>query len=397
MGVDMSTKADNSLLLQGGKVFDAPNLRFRQQDVRVRDGKIARVAADLSPEPDERVISIRGKMLLPGLVDLHLHCFRQGQVLSIDAEALAPGAGTTTFVDGGSSGSMNFQAFREHVIEPAGVRILAFLNISAIGLASVGAAGVAFAENDDARLLDTASAVEVIEKNRDLLVGVKVRAYTGLASLEALARGREVADRTRSPMMVHIASGPPRFEEILPHLRAGDIVTHIYHGGEDSLIDTEGRVRDVFREAKARGITFDVGLDRIHTSFAVVRPALAEGFFPQYLSTDLTIPNRHVTVDLPTTIAKFVALGMPLEQAIAASSYAPAAKLAMDKVFGVIREGNQADLAIFELQEGAFDYRDTYGNTLRATKRLAALQTFYAGRILDASQRSLRMYDFVTK
>jgi len=393
----MTSKANNSLLLQGGQVFDAPNLRFQRQDVRVRDGKVAGVATDLTPEAGEHVLDINGKLLLPGLVDFHLHCFRQGHVLGIDAEELAPRAGTTTFVDGGSSGSMNFQAFREYVIEPAGVRILAFLNISAIGQVSVGATGVAFAENDDNRLLDVASAIEVIDKNRDLIVGVKVRAYTGLPSLAALTRGREVADRTGSPMMVHIASGPPHFEEILPHLRAGDIVTHIYHGGEDSLLDGRGRVRDVFQEAKARGVTFDVGLDRIHTSFAVVRPALAEGFFPHYLSTDLTMPNRHVTVDMPTTISKFVALGMPLEQAIAASGHSAAVKLGMDGIFGVIRKGNQADLGVFELQDGAFEYRDTYGNTLQATKRLAALQTLYAGRILEAQRRSVRMYDFVTK
>lgn len=393
----MRNKANNSVLLQGAQVFEAPSLRFQRLDVRVQDGKITRVAADLTPEPDEHVLRIHGKLLLPGLVDFHLHCFRQGQVLSIDAEEVAPRTGTTTFVDGGSSGALNFQAFREHVIEPAGVRILAFLNISAIGLVSVGATGVAFAENDDDRLLDIASAIEVIEKNRDIIIGVKVRAYTGLASPAALTRGREVADRTRSFMMVHIASGPPHFEEILPHLRAGDIVTHIFHGGEDSLLDGQGRVREVFREAKARGVTFDVGLDRIHTSFTVVRAALADGFFPQYLSTDLTMPNRHVTVDMPTTISKFVALGMPLEQAIAASGHSAAVKLGMDKVFGVIREGNQADLGIFELQEGAFEYRDTYGNTLQATKRLAPLQTLYAGRTLEAPRRSVRMYDFVTK
>ena len=393
----MTSKTDNSVLLQGGQVFDAPNLRFQRQDVRIREGKIADVAANLTPEAGEHTLAIHGKLLLPGLVDFHLHCFRQGQVLSIDAEEWAPRAGTTTFVDGGSSGSLNFQAFREHVIEPAGVRILAFLNISAIGLVSVGATGVAFAENDDDRLLDVASAIEVVDKNRDRIVGVKVRAYTGLPSLAALTRGREVADRTRSPMMVHIASGPPRFEEILPHLRAGDIVTHIYHGGEDSLVDGQGRVREVFREAKARGVTFDVGLDRIHTSFAVVRLALAEGFFPHYLSTDLTMPNRHVTVDMPTTISKFVALGMPLEQAIAASGHSAAVKLGMDGIFGVIRKGNQADLGVFELQDGAFEYRDTYGNTLQAANRLIALQTFYAGRVLEAPRRSVTLYDFVTK
>lgn len=109
------------------------------------------------------------------------------------------------------------------------------------------------------------------------------------------------------------------------------------------------------------------------------------------------MPNRHITVDMPTTISKFVALGMPLEQAVAASGHSAAVKLGMDKRFGVIREGNQADLGIFELQEGAVEYRDTYGNALQATRRLVPHQTLYAGRILEAPRRSVKIYDFVTK
>jgi dihydroorotase len=241
----------NKLLLTGAQVFDPSTSGFQRWDVRIGDGKILDVGPALAAQAGEPVQDFRGKLLLPGLVDFHLHCFRQGQVLSVDAEEVAPCAGTTTFVDGGSSGSMNFQAFREHVIEPADVRILAFLNISAIGMVSVGASTVSFFENDDDRLLDVASAIEVMEKNRDILVGVKVRMYTGLASLAALRKGREVAERARLPMMVHIASGPPSFEEILPFLRAGDIVTHIYHGGADSLVDAVRSVRPSTRHARA--------------------------------------------------------------------------------------------------------------------------------------------------
>ena len=121
------------MLLTGAQVFDPSTSGFQRWDVRVGDGKILDVGPALAARAGEPVQDCRGKLLLPGLVDFHLHCFRQGQALSVDAEDVAPCAGTTTFVDGGSSGSMNFQAFREHVIEPADVRILAFLNISAIG------------------------------------------------------------------------------------------------------------------------------------------------------------------------------------------------------------------------------------------------------------------------
>jgi dihydroorotase len=393
----MTGKQNNRFLLQGGKVFVAPALCFQRHDVRIVDGKVLEVGPDLAAQPGEQILDCRGKLVLPAFVDFHLHCFRQGQVLSIDAEELAPRSGTTTFVDAGSSGSMNFQAFREFVIEPAGVRILAFLNVSAIGMVSVGASGVPFFENDDDRLLDVASAIEVIEKNRDLVVGVKVRAYTGLGSLAALVKGREVAERTRMPMMVHIASGPPVFEDVLPFLRAGDIVTHIYHGGADSLLDARGRVRPVFQEARARGVEFDVGLDRVHTSFAVARAGLAEGFLPHYLSTDLTIPNRHVTVDMPTTISKFVALGLSLEPAVAAATVRPAAKLGLGGVIGGIEPGRDADLAICDLQERSSEYHDSYGAALCATRRLVPLRTLRQGKTLEPLERTAVTYDFVTK
>jgi dihydroorotase len=391
----MTDTQNDRLLLQGGQVFDPAVPGFHRCDVRVADGKVLEVGPELHARAGERVQDCRSKLLLPGLVDMHLHCYRLGQVLSIDAEELAPRAGTTTFVDAGSSGSMNFQAFREHVIEPSGVRILAFLNISAIGMVSVGAAGIAVQENDDERLLDTASAIEVIEQNRDVIVGVKVRMYTGLSSLTALRRGRGVAERTGLPMMVHIASGPPAFADILPFLRAGDIVTHTYHGGADSFMDPT--VRAVFEEARARGVEFDVGMDRVHTSFEVARHALAAGFTPHYLGTDMTVPNRHITVDVPTTISKFVALGIPLESALVATTAAPAAKLGLAKTIGRIEPGAEADLAICERQDAPVEYRDTYGNAIRGTQRLVPTETLRRGKRLEPIPRKTKVYDFVMK
>jgi len=393
----MAAKLNDSLLVKDGLVFDPISRSFRRQDIRVQHGKIQRVREAIQPTSGEGIVQASNNLVLPGLIDFHLHCFRYGEVLSIDVDALAPRAGTTTFVDAGSTGSLNFLAFREYVIKPSVTRIFAFLNISAIGLTSVGGIGIDFAENDDDRLLNVPSAAEVIEKNRDIIVGVKVRAYTGLRTLTALTRARALADLVSLPIMVHIASGPPHFADVLPFLKPGDIVTHVYHGGGDSLLDGNGRVRDVFKEARTRGIEFDVGLDRVHTDFTVTRAGVDQGFTPHYLSTDLAIPNRHVTVDMATTISKFVALGLSLEEALVRATYAPALKLGKEKEFGILSEGSDADIGIFELRDGNFSFSDTYGNTIQAEKRLVPLATIRKGVILAPNERETVKYDFVIK
>jgi dihydroorotase len=385
------------LLVKNGLLFDGERRRFRKGDVLLAEGRIARIGEALESPAAGQVLDVAGRLVCPGLVDLHLHCYFRGQVLGVDADALAPAAGTTTFVDAGSCGALTFLGFREYVIRPALSRILAFLNISAIGLQSVGIDRNEVGENDDERLLHVAAAAEMIDKNRDLLVGVKVRMYTGLRSLAPLIRAREVADLTRLPLMVHIASGMPPFREMLPLLRPGDIITHIYHGGSDALLDERGRVRKEFAEARARGVLFDVGLDRVHTDFEVARRAIAQGFDPDFLSTDLTTSNRHITADMPTTISKFVGLGLTLEDALARSTLAPAAALGRSDDFGALREGLAADVAIFEPCEGDHAFRDTYGHTITTRSRIVPWRTIRGGVPLSPVVPDDERYDFVLK
>jgi dihydroorotase len=355
------------------------------------------VGEELEPPAGAQVLDAAGRLVCPGLVDLHLHCFSQGQVLGLDADALAPVTGTTTFVDAGSCGALNFLGFRDYVIRPAVARVLAFLNISAIGLQSVGIDKNEVGENDDERLLHVGAASEMIAKNRDHIVGVKVRMYTGLRSLSPVIRAREVADRAQVPLMVHIASGMPPFRDLLPWLRPGDIITHIYHGGSDTLLDEGGRVRDEFAEARARGILFDVGLDRVHTDFEVARRAISEGFGPHSLSTDLTTSNRHITEDMPTTISKFVGLGLGLEEALEKSTLAPAKVLGRTGEFGALREGLAGDVGIFELREGKHTFSDTYGHTLSTGSRLVPWRTIRNGAPLSPVRREIERYEFVLK
>ncbi len=385
-----------TLLLKNGRLFDPERRSFFQSDLRVDGGRIAAIGSAL-PASADNVLDVQNRIVCPGLVDAHVHCFRLGQVLSFDADQLAPVSGTTTFVDGGSCGALNFLGFREYVIRPAVARILAFLNISATGLQSVGIDKNEVGENDDDRLLHTAAAVEMIDKNRDVIVGVKVRMYTGLRSITALRRAREAADAVRLPLMMHIASGMPPFKDMLPLLKPGDIVTHIYHGGADTLLDETGRIRPEFAEARKRGILFDVGLDRIHTDFEVARAAIGLGFVPDSLSTDMTTVNQHITVDMPTMVAKFVALGLSLEDALAKATAGPAAMLGRLDQFGRLQEGAVADLAILDPSEGEQQFRDTYGRIVSGRLHLRAWKTIRNGVILAPIAREVERYQFVLK
>ena len=311
-------------LIKGGRIFRAAERDFTPADVLIEGMRIRAVGADLQAPVGAEVIDATGALVTPGLIDFHMHAFRYGHFLSIDADEVAHRSGTTTFVDAGSAGSLHFMAFRDYVIRPAKANILAFLNVSAIGQTTDGVKGLGFHDNDHDSLLHLESAEEVIARNRDVIVGIKVRAYTGLPSMLPMQRARELAERTGLPIMVHLAPAPPEFGELLPYLGEGDIITHPYHGGASTILDDDGRIRPEYWEARRRGIEVDLGLDRFHGDLAIMRAAFEQGFLPDYISTDLAATNLNsIVFDLPTTIAKVVACGMPLADAIARSTIGP--------------------------------------------------------------------------
>ena len=383
-------------LIRGGQVFLAEEAAFQRRDVLVDGGEIERIADAITPDAGCDVIDAQGKLVTPGLIDFHMHAFRYGHFLSVDADDVAPTSGTTTFVDAGSTGSLHFLAFREYVIKPARSNILAFLNISAVGQTTDGVSGLGFHDCDDERLLHVESAREIIEKNRDIIVGVKVRAYTGLPSMRAMERARELADLVALPVMVHTAPAPPTFEEVVAFLKAGDIITHPYHGGDTTILDDNGQVRAEYIAARQRGIEVDLGLDRFHGLLPIMQACVEQGYLPDYISTDLTTTNRHnIVVDMPTTMSKLMACGMSVEDVFARSTVMPARKLGMADRIGVLREGAPADIAIFRLDDGAFSFHDFNGNTLAAKQRLVAEQTLRLGEPMQSPGRETEIPDFL--
>ena len=386
------------LIVRGGKVFDPVGGCFARLDILAVEGKVARMAPHVDAPEGAQVVDASGLLVTPGLVDCHVHAFRWGHLISLDVDPVSSQSGVTTFVDGGSAGSLQFMAFRRFVIEHVRSNLYALLNVSALGETVDGLKGVDAWENDDLRFLHLDSAIETVEKNRDLIVGIKVRIHTGLASLLPMAAARALADAAALPLVVHTMKAPPLFSDLLPYLRAGDVVTHMYHPGPGCLVDRNDKIAPEYLEARKRGVLFDTGTARFHTCHPVARAAIAEGFLPDTISTDLCLTNyQHITIDMPTTLTKFMALGLSLEQVLQRATIEPAKSLPAERGHGRLAEGLAADIGLFAIETGEFTYHDFFGHPLQATRRLVCRGTIKDGRLLTPEEQEPMPFDFMRR
>ena len=367
------------LLVANGTVVDPARGLHARCDVAVSSGLIAAVEPAIDTRQAPEVIDAGGLIVTPGLVDLHTHLFLGVSHYGIDVDAGCLAKGVTTAVDAGSAGAQTFPGFRRYVIDVVSTRILAFENISVIGMitARVG-------ELEDLRYAAPDEAVAVAEAHRDVIVGIKVRLgyqMVGERGLPALRLAREAADRLALPLMVHIIDLPEPLPEILPLLERGDIITHCFHGERNGILDEAGRVLPAVRAAADRGVIFDVGHGVGSFSFEVGRRALADGLLPDTISSDLHAHNINGPVfDLATTLSKFLYLGLPLDQVIARATHAPAHAIGWEGRIGTLAPGAQADIATFELAEGSFTLTDATGESVQAEQRLVPRRVVRAGR-----------------
>ena len=375
------------MIIRGGRVLLAQG--FVETDLAVSNGRIAKIAANIVAGPNEEVIDAADRLVTPGLIDLHVHAFKYGHHVSIDVNEVGPRTGVTTFVDAGSVGAIQFPAFRKFVMDATELNLFAYLNISVVGQTTSGFKGLNFHDNDSREMIHLPLAEEVIEKHRDRIKGIKVRVYTGMSDLYALEQARILSDRTKLPIMVHLGPSPPAVVDTLALLEAGDMLTHPYHGGGDTILDANGKIRPEFIDARQRGVEVDLGMDRFHCDLTIMKRCFDQGFFPDYVSTDLTLINRDsITFDLPTTISKCVAMGMPLERALAAASKSVAAKLKVGGISGLIEVDHTADLAIFSWKQSSDPLVDFFGNQIPNPLRLHCLSTILHGRLLPFEEKS---------
>ncbi|MEE3371942.1 MAG: amidohydrolase/deacetylase family metallohydrolase [Planctomycetota bacterium] len=372
------------ILLRQGEVIDPSQSLHGTCDVAIRDGKIARVAEHLEDCSATHVVDARGLYVVPGLIDLHVHVYRDHCPLSLDPDELCPAGGVTTMLDAGSAGPLNFGGFRRDIIERHETQVLALVNLSCIGLVAFQ-----FGELMDPRYADRKGVVQTLEKHAGVAVGVKIRASKHIIGdgqqgwnnfMEAVGAARD----SNTWLMVHIGESPMSIPEMLQHLEPGDCITHCFKGGSETILGSDGHLHPAVREASQRGVVFDVGHGAGSFHWDIVQAALDQGFEPTTISTDLHTLNVHGPVyDMPTTMSKFLALGVPLDRVINMSTTNPAQVLGLSSELGTLREGTVADVAVLEKTAGKFLLTDSYGTRRVGDELLVAAATIRRGSLVS--------------
>jgi len=369
----------NDLVLKGGRVVDPSQALDKVTDIAFAGGKVAAIGQGLSGED---VRDVAGKIVTPGLIDLHTHVYWGGTSLGVEAELLARSGGVTTFIDAGSAGPGNFHGFRRHVIERSPVRILPYLNIAFPGIFAFSKS-VMLGENVDMRLIDAREAVRVAREHKDLVLGIKVRvgrSASGDSGVKPLDIALDVAEETGLPVMAHLDAPPPSRREVLERLRPGDILTHCFRPFPNAPVRPDGRVREEVLAARARGVIFDIGHGAGSFGFGTTRAMLAAGFLPDVISSDVhAISIEGPAFDLLTTMSKFLCLGLDLATVIERATSKAAAAIKRPDL-GTLKIGHQGEASVIEQASGRFDYADSIGERLAGDTRLVSAGVVLAGR-----------------
>jgi len=371
------------LLIKGGKVIDPSQGLEAPRDVAIRQGKIALIAPEIPASDAAEVLPAEGKLVTPGLIDLHTHVFPYVGPYGIEPDPYFVRRGVTTALDAGTSGAFTFQAFRNFVISRAATRIRALLHVVSIGM--VAGSTPNMGELEDLRYCDPKLAAQVAGANRDLIVGFKIRfsnQYTGPNDLEGMKRARAAADAAGLPLMVHIGGSYTPLEEFLARLKKGDVVTHSFNSHPHGLLDGAGKVAPAVLEARGRGVLFDVGHGAGSFSFEVMEKCLAQGFLPDTISSDLYTANIHGPVyDLPTTLSKFLLLGLGLREVIERSTVNAAHAFNFGAEIGTLEPGAEADVSVFDLKESDFTFTDADGKSRTGRQKLVPVATVRGGKV----------------
>jgi dihydroorotase len=366
-GIPGARAATYDLVIKGGHVIDS-SLRINEvRDVAISGTKIAAVESNITADATE-TIDARGKYVVPGLIDIHSHAGRGGAPLALSD-------GVTGWVDAGSFGIDGIeQAIANAASAPNRARFL--INISRLGTNAVG-------ELNDINNADVGLTRGMIAKHRDYIIGVKARlskSVAGTNDLEGLRRAQAAAGHL--PVMIHIGQSVSPMRAILPLLKRGDIVTHMYAPEPNSIFDDKGKVLPEVLAAKRRGIVFDFGNGvSDHFNWETVELGMKQGFQPDTISTDWNAMSRTTgVVDFPNVMSKFLMFGMPLDQIVARATLAPARVFPAFADRGTLNVGAPADVAVLELKDGNFQFVDNYKGTRTGKQCLFPVASVMGGK-----------------
>jgi dihydroorotase len=413
------TRTSYDLVIRGGRVIDPAQGLDGALDVAVSDGRVAAVVAQLPPGDAREVIDVRGRLVLPGLIDTHAHVYQYvtGR-FGLEADMVGVHSGTTTVVDQGGPSCMTLPGFRKFVVEPASTRVYAFLSAYVVG----GLEGHYYPALYGPDGVDVGATVRAARENPDLIRGIKGHAEIGGVArwgLEVLRLSAEIAREADLPLYVHFGQlwplpesgrGDADPDAILPRvvglLRPGDVLAHPFTRHPGGFVDGQGRVHPVVREALARGLRIDVGHGS-HFSFDVARRVLDAGIVPDTLGADLhgyntqvprpagTPPGAHpdpelhpfagsTRFSLARAMTGLMACGLPLEQVVPMVTQHAARMLGRESELGTLRPGAVADVTVLDDLRGRFSLRDNGGTEVIAERALTPAFCLRAGRRVDA-------------
>jgi dihydroorotase len=362
--------ATYDLVIKGGRVIDPARRLDAVRDVAIAGGRIAAVEANIPAGGS--MIDARGKIVIPGMIDLHTHCGRANNV-----PPMALSDGVTCWVDAGSNGADKVdESVAVAKAAPNMGRVL--VNIARTGILPEG-------DRMDISRADVGAARAAIERNRDTIVGVKARLSFNVAGsndLEAIRRCQAVTMPFNLPVMVHVGQNVSPMARILELLKPGDVVTHLYAPEPNSILDGSGRLFPEVQAARRRGIWFDFGNGQNgHVTWDMAERAIRQGFLPDTLSTDYNANSRSTgVIDLPNVMSKFLLLGVPMDQVVAMVTSNAAKVFPAFRDRGTLNVGAPADVAVMELRQGSFEFLDNYGGKRSGQQRLFPVETVIGGK-----------------
>jgi dihydroorotase len=370
-GVRVLAAKKYDLIVKGGRVIDPSRKLNAIRDVAVANGHIAAVEATVSADAAE-TIDARGKLVVPGLIDIHTHAARVK-----DGPELCLADGVTGWIDAGSQGADRIsETIAVAKSAPQQCRVL--INIGRAGVVPEG-------DTMDISRADVSAAREAIERNREMIAGVKARLsrdVAGTNDFEVLRRAQEVASSFKLPVMIHMGQTMSPLPKLLALLKSGDVVTHMFAPPPNSIIDDTGHILPEVMAARRRGVWFDLGNGRTgHLRWDIAERVLHAGFLPDTFSTDWTPEGRtSQVIDFPNVMSKFLMLGMSLDRVVACATVNASRVFPVFRDRGTLKVGAPADIAVLELREGTFEFVDNFGNKRTGRQRLYPSATLLAGK-----------------
>ena len=374
-------------IIRGGKVYDPATGTEEIRDIAIRNMRIVEAeGATCSPQ---RIIDATGKLVTPGLIDFHTHLFHQGSTISIYPDMMIA-QGTTAAVDAGSAGTATYESFYETVVSRSLARVKGFLTVY-----SGGQLDPLLCEDFNPSLYNLDKMERVIDRYRDNIIGLKIRLSKGVVPDETgadyLKACVETADHLSEklgkdlPVCVHTTNAPVTAGELASCLRAGDIFTHCFQGAGNTIVLEDGSIDPLVLDARKRGVIFDSANGKGNFGLATAKKALAAGFLPDIISSDLTVDKFNMPPyckNLNHVLSKYLELGLDFMTVLRCVTLLPAKLMGLEGKIGTLQPGAYADIAIFDLKDITYEQRDFKEDALTCHQLLVPQMTLCSGEIM---------------